>query len=169
MKKFKDLKFVAAICLLIACNSCSNDSSLEIIEEANTLEINSVFSKSRTTCDTSIAINYNFSPGLSVADRITFKEDYRAYMAQYFTICEVQELGGDCINSEIWRVNGREYYAADPPKYPKGGTNGINRDGDPDLDPEINPDIIDTNFNRTDYDDCFDEKEENLNNHLGGL
>lgn len=168
MKKFKVLKFVAVICLLIACNSCSNDSSLEIIEEANTPKLNIVVSKSSTTCDTSIAINYNFSPSLTLAQINAYKEDYRAFMSQYFTICSIQELGGDCLSAEIWRVNGQEYYYAvanNMPEYPKGGTSGINNGGEDDLDPEM----FDMNADEGDYADCFDEKEENLNDHLSGL
>ena len=170
MKKFTYFSFLLSLVFFISLNSCSTGDELEILEKADTESLQIETKRTRTTCDTQIAINYNFAPGLTEQEMNDLKVGYRAHMSQFFTICDVQEFE-DCDGSEIWKINGQEYYNHHSypnfPDYPGTGRGSSNNNdpNDPDLDPELIEEFTQNNSG----DNCFKQKEENLNDHLGGL
>ncbi len=152
MKNFKDLKYLALVCLLIMFNSCSSDESgLEIIEEAENSEV--IQSKS-SSCDLSIYVTFNFDPQMTPAQRMAHKDSYYNRMSNNFTICRRIKGSnrGSCDKYERWVVNHNEYkqYLLDPDGGGGQETGTNNRSNDGDLG-EVPPRFF--------IEDCFDNSE----------
>ena len=132
MKKFKNIKLVAVICLFIAFSGCSTDASLDIIEEANIEEQNLNINTKSSSCDRTIKVVYTFDDAMTVNERREFRENYRIKMSQYFTVCSVKQFSIHCRDVEEWLVNGAEYDAFDETK---DETTSSNSSGDSEFKP----------------------------------
>lgn len=143
MKKFKNLKLVAVICLFMVFSGCSSDASLDIIEEAN-IEEQNLNTKSEISCDLRVKVTYMFDAGMTVNERKEFITSFRLHMSQYFAICSIVK---DDTNPDIeyWMVNGPKFDVAVPWLQ---GTGAINSSGNPVFKPERNADNNDDGDNK---------------------